>query len=74
LKPQDPFESQLNEILDSGPSEEIVPENRNPVPPNRIKVPQKKRSSTRVELLIRIAGGIALLALLLGFALRIALF
>ena len=75
MKPQDPFESQLNEILDSGLSEQSVPEKREQTSPNgRIEVFRKKQSSTKAELLLRIAGGIALIGLLLGFALRIALF
>ena len=74
MEPSDQFESQLKEILTSGPAEQPVVQNRTTPEQDTIpSLPEKNRTGT-FELLLRIIGMVALIALLFGFALRISFF
>ena len=74
LEPSDQFESQLEEILDAGPAEPpVVLNHTSPEKDTTPSLPEKNRTGT-FELLIRIIGMVALVALLSGFALRISFF
>ena len=75
MQPSDQFESQLKEILDSGSAHEPLPaRHASPVRDDTAITADKKHVNTKFELLLRIAGIVSLIVLLLGFALRIALF
>ena len=74
MEQSDQFESQLKEILDSGPAGQ--PAVQKPAPQERdITVSASEKEHRKVfEVVLRIAGVLALIALLIGFALRISLF
>ena len=70
----DQFESQLKEILDSGPDQQPREADALSSRSAATTSTDTKTTGTRYEILLRIIGLIAVVILLLGFALRIALF